>query len=113
MKTKLKPSLIQAIRANDLAMAKEAIKEREQLPSTLYNGPTHLRYAFKLAAAEGRLEIVKYLISKGVDPRVDSSSALRWATYNNHTEVVNFLKLYEKDDLLHKVIREGLVSGLE
>ena len=79
------------------------LAERHEI--VLTQGLVLLRWA----ALHGDLNFIKYLISKGVDPRGDSVASA-WAVAEGHTEVVNFLKLYEKDDLLHKVIREGIIN---
>lgn len=67
------------------------------------------RSALAWAARNGHLEVVKHLVSVGADPKADDSQALRWAEEEGRTEVVKFLELWEKDDALFKVIREGLV----
>jgi hypothetical protein len=39
----------------------------------------------------GRLEVVKYLVEKGVDFRARDNEAVRWASESGHLEVVKYL----------------------
>lgn len=67
-------------------------------------------WALQHAVYCGHLDIVKYLVKQGAEPKAEDSRALIWAAHKGHTEIANFLRLWEKDDILHKTIREGLIN---
>ncbi len=49
-------------------------------------------YGIRRAIFKGRLEVVKYLISKGfVDPSVDNNYAIKYATNNGYLGLVKYL----------------------
>jgi ankyrin repeat protein len=50
-------------------------------------------YAIQWATENGHLNVVKYLVSKGCDPRANNDYAIQWATENGHLNVVKYLKL--------------------
>ncbi len=43
------------------------------------------------AAREGNLKKVKKLVEQGADIHVKNGEALRWASVNGHTEIVEYL----------------------
>ncbi len=49
------------------------------------------------ASENGHLEIVKYLVSQGVNVHTRSNYALRFASQNGHLEVVKYLLSQEAD----------------
>ena len=48
--------------------------------------------ALRLASGKGKLEVVKYLVSKGADIHAENDMALRWASRMDRLDVVNYLK---------------------
>ena len=55
--------------------------------------------ALMFAGAEGQLEVVKILLEAGANPymtEVDNDTAESFAAANGHTEVVNYIKKFEK-----------------
>ena len=75
---------IKAIRSNNLVNAKKQV---------LKGADIHARNesAIKYAAANGHLEIVKYLIEQGADIHAENDWAIRYAAEYGHFEVVKFL----------------------
>ena len=49
-------------------------------------------WALRDAAADGRLEIVKYLIKRGANIHAYKDEALRWAAEKGRLQVVNVLR---------------------
>jgi len=49
-------------------------------------------HSLRLASYYGHLEIVKYLVNEGVDIRTGGNYPLRYAIRNNHSEVVKYLE---------------------
>ena len=78
--------LIESIKDNNLQKAKNIINQESNIQE----------YALGLAAVFGNLNIVKYLVDQGVNIHANDDYALEWATTNNHQEVVDYLKNYEK-----------------
>lgn len=52
---------------------------------------TELNECLKMSCIHGRLEILKHLISKGVNFRIDDDEPLMLAVENGHLEIVQFL----------------------
>jgi hypothetical protein len=48
-------------------------------------------HALRMASRDGRLEIVKYLVSQGANIHAIDDCAVRWASCNGHLEIVRFL----------------------
>ena len=48
-------------------------------------------YALILAAKNGNLEKVRYLVKKGADINAENNESLRWSAINGHLEVVKYL----------------------
>ena len=48
--------------------------------------------SLRYASYNGHLDVVKYLVESGADVHVNGDEPLRIATDNGHTEVVNYLK---------------------
>jgi len=46
---------------------------------------------FQWALENGHLEVVKYLISVGCNPKIDDNMAIRRACLNGHLEVIKYL----------------------
>jgi hypothetical protein len=51
-----------------------------------------ISYIFCWSAANGHLEIVKYLAEQGADIHADNNFALQWSAYYGHLEIVEYLK---------------------
>ena len=49
-------------------------------------------YALRWSAYHGHLEIVKYLIEKGVDIHADNNETLRLSVLHGQLEIVNYLR---------------------
>ena len=49
-------------------------------------------WALRYASHDGHLDVVKYLVSQGADIYAFDDEALRWASNYGHTKVVNYLK---------------------
>ena len=48
--------------------------------------------ALRWASWYGHLQIVKYLVQKGVDIHAQKDAALMWASKNGHLQVVKYLE---------------------
>ena len=46
--------------------------------------------AINYASLHGKLDKVKYLFERGVDISLKSFQGIKWATYHNHTEIIQF-----------------------
>ncbi|MBU2714127.1 ankyrin repeat domain-containing protein [Zooshikella harenae] len=83
--------LQKAIEENNLVEIDQLLGEHPKLlEAYLYDGWTPLT----LAAREGKLKVTKLLVKHGVDlEHLEGSgnSALAWATFNQHIEVVRYL----------------------
>ena len=55
------------------------------------NSITNLIYPMKMVSAYGNLDILKYLVSHGVDIQVDNNVALRLASRKGNLDVVKYL----------------------
>ena len=47
--------------------------------------------AIRYASQNGQLEVVKYLVSLGCDPKAKDNCAIRWASQRGRLEVVKYL----------------------
>ena len=47
-------------------------------------------WALEMAANNGHLDVVKYLVENGADVRAWDDCALRWAANNGHLEIVKY-----------------------
>ena len=73
-------------------------------------------YAFRRAAENGNLEVVKFLVEKGANINADNCYALRWAIVNGHLEVVKYLiengaNIHAKD--VYALRRASEIGNLE
>jgi ankyrin repeat protein len=48
-------------------------------------------YALRWGSHNGHLSVVKYLVEQGANIHVKNDSALNWARNNSHIEVANYL----------------------
>lgn len=48
-------------------------------------------HCFRIACQRGQIEVVKYLISKGIDINLENSYSLRYAISNSHFDLVKYL----------------------
>jgi len=85
MNNDLNESLIEAARRNDLP----AVKHLLSLGADIH---TEDDYPLRVAAGEGHLEIVKFLIENGATVKRGWSSAPFLAALGGHWDVVNYLK---------------------
>ena len=77
--------------AHDLLKVKALIERDPAIVNSYPDGSTPLHYA----AAQGNLEIAKYLVEHGAEvTRVNERgiTAEQWAQQNHHLETVNYLK---------------------
>ena len=49
-------------------------------------------FALQCTAFNGHLDIVKYLVENGADVRACDDFALRWAAANRHWDIVKYLR---------------------
>ena len=57
----------------------------------------NLRTPLHLASSDGHLEVIKYLIKIGAEPKIKSSNgktAYDYAIENNHSDVSNYLQQF-------------------
>ena len=52
----------------------------------------------RLAIENGHIELVKYLVSQGVDITANNNCAVRLASENGHIELVKYLVFYKWND---------------
>jgi ankyrin repeat protein len=64
----------------------------------------------RVAALNGHLEIVKYLVEHGADIHIWEDEALRVASFNGHLEVVKYLLLQGADI---KMLSNTTISSLK
>lgn len=57
----------------------------------LFDIPINLYHLLSKCCSNGNLEVIKYLVSLGVDIRVFNDSAFQFASSNNHIDVVKYL----------------------
>jgi len=77
--------------AQDLSKVKEVVEREPAIIDSWPNGSTPLHYA----AAQGRLEIVMYLVDRGADITAINKrgiTAEQWARQNHFLETANYLK---------------------
>lgn len=82
---KPKEMLMKSIEFGHLEGVKHAFKNMAILKNRYIND------AFSFACRKGRLDMVKFMVSKGVDPRAEMDQAFRFASMEGHLNVVKFL----------------------
>ena len=63
------------------------IGELEKLKEAIKDGAKISDYAVRIAAKNGRLDIVKYIVEKG--EKISDSNAVEIAAENGHFDIVN------------------------
>ena len=77
--------LVFACQFGYLDIAKMFIEEKKT--SITY----HQNYLIRLACEKGNMELVKYFISKGVDPKMYNNSCIKRAIINKHYHLIEYL----------------------